>query len=284
MLFMSAMREPIVARTVYQYLSLSNLGISFRHLKRFAEAKDVLLQSIAFLKAAPQVHDGMLASLHREAALCAEALEQTKEAEDLLQLSLHYYEQHGFAKQHANKTPAAAAAAAAGNAAEAQEQRKLVLEQAGTHYSLALLLHKTGLAERAAQEAASGGGAKKAGQRSAASQPPRLREALRHYKDALRLMRITTGTDVSSPSALLLAPVLASQGALQSELGDPASDAAAQASVLEALDIYKTHNDPRLLPLLDVYMQMLAATDPALQAVVEQAKKEADAPSKPSSS
>ena len=54
--------------------------------------------------------------------------------------------------------------------------------------------------------------------------------------------------------------------------------------MLEALDIYKTHNDPRLLPLLDVYMQMLAATDPALQAVVEQAKREADAPPKPATS
>jgi len=276
MLFMSAMREPVVERTVYQYLSLSNLGIAFRHLKRYAEGKDVLMQSLAFLKAAPQVTDAMVASLHREAALCCEALEQMKEAEDLLQLSLHYYEQHGLAKQHA-------AGKAAASPAEAQEQQKFLLEQAGTHYSLALILHKTGLTERAAQDAASG--ITKASQRSAASQPPRLREALRHYKDALRLMRSCVGSDPSSKGTLLLAPVLASQGALQSELGDRASDAAAQASVLEALDIYKSHNDPRLLPLLNVYMQMLAASgDPALQQIVQQAKTEAaDDSTKPQS-
>ncbi len=43
-MFMAAMKEPIAQRTVYQFLSLSNLGIAFRHLKRYGEAKDVLMQ------------------------------------------------------------------------------------------------------------------------------------------------------------------------------------------------------------------------------------------------
>jgi tetratricopeptide (TPR) repeat protein len=268
LLFMSAMREPAVLNTVYQYLSLSNLGISFRHLGKHAEAKDVLLQSLNALKGFSQIHDGMLANLHREAALCCEALGQNQEAESMLDLSLHYYAQYAIRLESAAAAGSGAAAGTAAAASAPNEQRKHLLEKAGTHYSLALLIHKSALAARGDVPP------QKPGQKFV--NPPavaqRLQDSGRHYADALQLMRALHGRDAKSQGALLAAPVLASLGTLQADLGD---DKAAMASIMEALEIYKEHNDPRLLPLLDAYMALLQKQNPALHSIVEQTK---DAP------
>lgn len=107
----------------------------------------MLLQSLHFLAAAPQVDDAMLANLHREAALCCEALQQQGEAEAMLHLSLHYYEQHALAKAGAaggvgGGAVGAGGAASASSPAKAASQRKHL-----RHYHQALhvmcVLHGT---------------------------------------------------------------------------------------------------------------------------------------------
>ena len=289
LLFMSAMREEKVAGTVYQYLSLSNLGICFRHLGQFAEARGVLLQATQALREFSSVNDGMVGSLHREVALCMEALGQHEQAQNHYETSLHHYEQYNLAQERAVAAAArGSSSATAGSAASPAEQRKHLLEQAGTHYSLGLLMHKTAAAAAAATTSSSSpsspslpnaaaavigaaAAAKSSGKPVVAAlsaSAPRLLEAKRHYMDALRLMRALHGQDPAKKESLLSAPVLASLGTLQADLGEAAH---AMDSFMAALEIYQQHKDPRLLPLLDAYMALLQKQDPTMQQLVQQA-------------
>ena len=257
------MREPVVNNTVYQYLSLSNLGIAFRHLGRFDESRTVLMQALHALKNYPQIHDGMIANLYREAALACESLGQLAEAEGNLNHSLHYYSQHSLANEHASSKGQPSN--------QPTDLAKIVLETAATHYTLALLIHKTATA-KATEEAAAAKGKN-------LQVHLRLREAERHYTDALKMMRAVYGTKVESQQSLLIAPILSSMGTMYSELSDTPN---ALSHWMEALTIYQHHQDPRLLPILDAYMALLQKQDPAYAQILQQQQQQTTETSTPS--
>jgi tetratricopeptide (TPR) repeat protein len=274
LLFMSAMREQSVKDTVYQYLSLANLGTAFRHMGKEEEARQVLLQSLHALKTYPSVTDGMVANLYREAALACEAMggpERMQEAEDLLMQSLHYYAQEQMSREHAKATDeqsakaatsvASPAAATAAATKEKTEQAKLMLETAATHYTLSLLIHKTATAASSSSSSSN-----TLVPTTSLAVQLRLREAQKHVQDAINLMRAVYGSDPTSKPMLSLAPVLASGGTICRLLRQPEP---AQALWMEALEIYQAQQDPRLVELLQAYMELLTETNAELAEVVQ---------------
>lgn len=272
LLFMSAMREPAVKETVYQYLSLASMGTAFRHMGKGEEARQVLLQALHALKTYSDVTDAMTANLYREAALACEALGKWDEAEGLLQHSLHYYAQHTLAREHLASSGAPSATSAAN---EKAEQAKLLLETAATHYTLALLIHKTAAIDTSSASAASPTAAKPTLQVQL-----RLREAHKHIGDAIRLMRAVYGQDPSSKAVLSLAPVLASAGTIARQMRQTEEAAALW---MQALEIYQAHQDPRLVDLLVGYMDLLKEQNPEFTEALEAQEKAmlGEAPTKP---
>lgn len=292
MLFASCLREPGIGGSFWQWLSMAYLGMCFRQLSNHAEAKSLIMQAIQALQHFPdEMSPSLLVTLYREAALCSESMGDTDQAQILFEKCLRGYAQleataRSKLQQGSEKEQSAATA----------DHRKLLSQQAATHYSLGMMLHKKAFAAKDADQtaaaatttdssattapAAANSASSTAAAATAASTPTpssssaasALRvSAQRHYASALQLLRALHGSDPKSPQSLLSAPVLASLGTVVMEQGDRQT---ALSLFMSALECYQHHEDPRLLPLLDVYMELLSSTDPALKIALQKAAED----------
>ena len=288
MLFAQCLREPGIGGSYWQWLSMAYLGMCFRQLRNHAEAKSLLMQALQALQHFnEQMSPALLVTFYREAALCCEALGDTDQAQILFEKSLRGYAHLEVAaraklQQGSEKDQAAATA----------EHRKLLSQQAATHYSLGMMMHKKAFAAKDAEAASSTtadaptataaassspsaaaaapSSPSPASPRSSAASSLRL-SAQRHYASALQLLRTLHGSDPKSPHSLLSAPVLASLGTVVMEQGDRET---ALSLFMSALECYQHHEDPRLVPLLEVYMELLSSKDPAIKLALQKAAEE----------
>ncbi len=120
----------------YLSLSFANLGMVYRRLKRFADAKQILQQSIGNLsRLSAQVDSRIMANIHRELGSCFSDAEEYRDAVEQFNIALSNYELPSIVAELA-----------------AEEQKRVEQDIAECRYSLASSMHRWALQKPTTEE------------------------------------------------------------------------------------------------------------------------------------